>query len=57
MESGDGGGYVIGIEELEEQASAKGGRTLRSIARSSKLVVKNRKKKSQQVDVIFPEQF
>ena len=24
---GDGGDYVIGIEELEEQVSAKGGRT------------------------------
>ena len=27
LESGDGGDYVIGIEELEEQVSAKGGRT------------------------------
>ena len=27
LESGDGGGYVMGIEELEEQVSAKGGRT------------------------------
>ena len=27
LESGDGGGYVTGIEELEEQVSAKGGRT------------------------------
>ena len=27
LESGDGGDYVIGIEELEEQASAKVGRT------------------------------
>ena len=26
LESGDGGDYVIGIEELEEQVSAKGGR-------------------------------
>ena len=27
LESGDGGDYVMGIEELEEQVSAKGGRT------------------------------
>ena len=27
VESGDGGDYVIGIEELEEQVSAKGGGT------------------------------
>ena len=27
LESGDGGDYVIGIEELEEHVSAKGGRT------------------------------
>ena len=27
LESGDGGDDVIGIEELEEQVSAKGGRT------------------------------
>ena len=27
LESGDGGDYVIGIEELEEQVSAEGGRT------------------------------
>ena len=27
LESGDGGDYVIGIEELEEQVSAKGGGT------------------------------
>ena len=27
VESGDGGDCVIGIEELEEQVSAKGGRT------------------------------
>ena len=27
LESGDGGDRVIGIEELEEQVSAKGGRT------------------------------
>ena len=45
MESGDGGDYVIGIEELEEKVWAKGGRTqLRSTTRSSKVVVKNRKK-------------
>ena len=42
LESGDGGDYVIGTEDLEEQVSAKGGRTLQSTARSSKLVVKNR---------------
>ena len=43
LESGDGGDSAIGIEELEEQASAKGGRTqLRSTARSSNLVAKNR---------------
>ena len=42
MESGDGGDYVTGIEELKEHVSAKGGRnTLRSTAQSSKLVVKN----------------
>ena len=45
FEMGDSGDCVIGIEELEEQVSAKGGRTqLRSTARSSKLVMKNRKK-------------
>ena len=27
LESGDGGDYVIEIEELEEQVSARGGRT------------------------------
>ena len=27
LESGDGGDYVIGIEELEEQVSANGDRT------------------------------
>ena len=27
VESGDGGDCVIGIEEVEEQVSAKGGRT------------------------------
>ena len=27
LESGDGGDYVTGIEELEEQVSANGGRT------------------------------
>ena len=27
LESGDGGDYVIGIEELEDQVSAKSGRT------------------------------
>ena len=27
LESGDGGDYVTGIEQLEEQASAKCGRT------------------------------
>ena len=27
LESGDGGDCVLGIEELEEQVSAKGGRT------------------------------
>ena len=43
MESGDGGDYVIAIEELEK-ISAKGGITLRSTARSPKLVVANRKK-------------
>ena len=43
LESGDGD-YVIGIEEREKQVSVNGGRTqLRSTARSSKLVVKNRK--------------
>ena len=43
LESDDGGECVIGIAELEEQVSAKGGRTqLRSTARSSKRAVKNR---------------
>ena len=42
LESGDGGGYVIGIEELEEQVSAKGGRThCGRLHKSSKLTVKN----------------
>ena len=27
LESGDGGGYVIRVEELKEQVPAKGGRT------------------------------
>ena len=27
LESGDGGDYVIGIDEVEEQVPAKGGRT------------------------------
>ena len=53
LESGDGGGCVIGIEELEEQVSAKGGRTLRSTARSSKGLWKIR---SQQAHVILPQQ-
>ena len=45
LESGDGGDYVVGIEVLEERVSVKGGKTqLRSIARSSTLVVKNREK-------------
>ena len=44
LESGDGGDCVIGVEELKEQVWAKGGRTLRSTPRSSKLVVKSRKK-------------
>ena len=47
LESGDGGDYVIGIEELEEQVPAKGRRAhcgRPHEARSSKLAVKNRKK-------------
>ena len=47
MEAGDGGDDVIGIVELEEQVSGERWQnTLRSTARSSKLDVKNRKKKS-----------
>ena len=45
LESGDGGDCVIGVEELEEQVSAKGGRTLGGRPHeSSRLVVKNRLK-------------
>ena len=42
---GDGGDCMIGIEELEEQVSAKGGRThCGRPHKARKLVVKNRKK-------------
>ena len=45
LESGDGGDCVIGVQELEEQVTAKaGGTQLRSTARRSKLVVKNRQR-------------
>ena len=58
LESGGGGDYVTGIEELEEQVFANGGRTHWSTARSSKLVVKNRKKRTEvpAEHVLFLEQ-
>ena len=44
LDSGDGGDCMTGVEELEEQVSAKGGRTpCGHPARSSKLLVQNRK--------------
>ena len=57
LERSDGGVLVIGNEEVEEHVSAKRGRhCVRSTARTSKLIVKNGKKKSQQVHVVYPEQ-
>ena len=45
LESGDGGHYVIGIEEQAEQVSAKNGRTHCGRPHEArKLVVRNRKK-------------
>ena len=60
LENGDGGDDVIGIEELEEQVSAKGGRThCGRLYEVRSLSVKKRKSPTQvpaQVHVIFPEQ-
>ena len=53
LESGDGGDCVIGIEELEEQVSAKGGRTRCSRPHEAQNLG-NIVKKSQQVHVIYP---
>ena len=60
LESGDGGDYVIEMEELEEQVSAKGGRThccrpheARSLLRT---IVKSRTQVPAQIHAIFPEQ-
>ena len=60
LESDDGGNYVIGIKELEEQVSAKSGRThcgrpheARSLLRK---IVKSRTQVPAQVHVIIPEQ-
>ena len=46
LESGDGGGYVIENEEQEKGLGERWQNTLRSAARSSKLVVKNLEKSS-----------
>ena len=56
LESGDGGDCVTGIEELEEQASAKGGRTHCSRPHEARNLLKKNRKKSQQVHVIPTEQ-
>ena len=56
LESGDGGDDVIGIEELEEQVSAKGGRTHCGRPHEARSLLWKIVKKSRQVNVIFPEQ-
>ena len=54
---GDGGDCMIGIEELEEQVSAKGGRTHCSRPHEARNLLWKIVKKSQQVHVIYLEQF
>ena len=59
LESGDGRYYVMGVEELEEQFSAKGGRTpcgRPHEARSLLRKIMKIERRSQQVHVIFAEQ-
>ena len=56
LENDDGGDYVMGIDELEEQVSAKGGRThcgQLHEARSLMLKIEKIERRSQQVHVIF----
>ena len=59
LESGDGGDYVIGIEKLEEQVSAKVAehtavdRTMLEACCEKSLKIE---RGSQQVHVMFPEQ-
>ena len=60
LESGDGGDDVIGMEEVAEQVSAKGGRTHTAVDRSKLEACcdksRNVERRSQQVHIIYPEQ-
>ena len=57
LESGDDGDYVIRIQELEEQLSAKGGRTHSGRPHEARNVLCKLVKKSHHVHIIFPELF